>query len=43
MILIIFVISNQLANISYLLKNNFVLDSSAIIYIYIITRLDLLT
>jgi hypothetical protein len=34
MILIIFVISDQLANISYLLRDSFVLDSSATIYIY---------
>jgi hypothetical protein len=32
--LIAFVISNQLVNVSYLLRDSFVLDSSAIIYIY---------
>jgi hypothetical protein len=34
MILIVFVISDQLANVSYLLRDSFVLDSSATIYIY---------
>jgi hypothetical protein len=34
MILIAFVISDQLANVSYLLRDSFVLDSGAIIYIY---------
>jgi hypothetical protein len=34
-ILIAFVISDQLANVSYLLRDSFVLDSGAIIYIYI--------
>jgi hypothetical protein len=33
-ILTAFVISDQLANVSYLLRDSFVLDSSAIIYIY---------
>jgi hypothetical protein len=33
-ILTTFVISDQLANVSYLLKDSFVLDSSATIYIY---------
>jgi hypothetical protein len=30
----VFVISDQLANVSYLLRDSFVLDSSAIIHIY---------
>jgi hypothetical protein len=34
MILIIFITSDQLANVSYLLRNSFVLDSGATIYIY---------
>jgi hypothetical protein len=34
MILIAFAISDQLANVSYLLRDSFVLDSGAIIYIY---------
>jgi hypothetical protein len=33
-ILIIFAISDQLANVSYLLRDSFVLDSGATIYIY---------
>jgi hypothetical protein len=33
-ILTTFVISDQLANVSYLLRDSFVLDSSATIYIY---------
>jgi hypothetical protein len=34
MIVIIFVISDKLANVSYLLRDSFVLDSGATIYIY---------
>jgi hypothetical protein len=33
-ILIVFAISDQLANVSYLLRDSFVLDSGATIYIY---------